>query len=294
MTARPYGIAPPVFAAPDGTRLGPVTLQVSSLERSISYYEQVIGLRARAASAGAATLTAVDDDRPLLVLDRGPLVRPARPGAFGLYHFAILVPDRATLGRFAAHARASAVRLAMADHLVSEALYLSDPDGLGIEVYADRPRETWRWQDRELEMSTDPLNAAALMTASGGQPFAGMPRGTTIGHVHLHVGSLAQAEAFYHRALGLEKTVWRYPGALFLAAGGYHHHLGTNVWSHGPAARDDEARLLEWTLVVPQAGDVVAAAGSLRQAGYRAVDVTDGIVTEDPWGTALRVVAATR
>jgi catechol 2,3-dioxygenase len=131
----------------------------------------------------------------------------------------------------------------MADHLVSEALYLSDPDGLGIEVYADRPRHTWRHHERQLAMASDPLDVPSLIAAAGGAVWDGAPPGTTMGHVHLHVGSLADAEAFYHRALGLDKTVWNYPGALFLAAGGYHHHLGTNTWSPGPGPSADRAQL---------------------------------------------------
>ena len=156
-------------------------------------------------------------------------VTQARRGAFGLYHFAILVPDRAAIGRFAAHLSSLGISVGMADHRVSESLYLSDPDGLGIEVYADRPRRTWQSHDRELAMATDPLDITSVIAAGGGEKWDGAPPGTTMGHVHLHVGSLEGAEAFYHGALGFNKTVWSYPGALFLAAGGYHHHLGTNT-----------------------------------------------------------------
>ena len=140
----------------------------------------------------------------------------------------------------------------MADHAVSEALYLTDPDGLGIEVYADRPRASWTYRGDELVMTTEPLDIGGLITAGEGSDWGGAPDGTTMGHVHLHVGDLARAEAFYHRALGFDKTVWSYPGALFFSAGGYHHHLGTNIWSPGPSARADEAKLLEWELVVPE------------------------------------------
>jgi catechol 2,3-dioxygenase len=125
---------------------------------------------------------------------------------------------------------------------VSEALYLWDPDGLGIEVYADRPRSAWRQRDRELVMTTDPLDISSVIDAGGSQPWEGMPSGTKIGHVHLRVGNLDEGERFYHAALGLDKTVWTYPGALFMAACGYHHHLGTNTWSSGPRAKDDEER----------------------------------------------------
>jgi len=177
----------------------------------------------------------------------------------------------------------------MADHLVSEALYLSDPDGLGIEIYADRPRETWQHRDRELAMTTDPLDITTVMAAGHGETWDGAPMGTTMGHVHLHVGNLHDAEAFYHRALGFDKTVWSYPGALFLSAGGYHHHLGTNSWSPGPAPSSAQARLLEWVLAVPSPDDVVRAARSARDAGY-AVDDTEMVSRlADPWGTTVHL-----
>jgi catechol 2,3-dioxygenase len=180
----------------------------------------------------------------------------------------------------------------MSDHLVSEAFYLTDPDGLGIEVYADRPRDSWKHDGRELAMATDPLNVRSVIAAGGGVEWNGMPEGTTMGHIHLHVGDLPAAEAFYHAALGFDKMVWSYPGALFLAAGGYHHHLGTNTWSRGPSAGPDQARLLEWELVVGDPGAAAAAARSLQAAGFDARDTGSGWVAADPWGTAVRVVAA--
>jgi catechol 2,3-dioxygenase len=289
--SRPYGIAPPGFRLPEESHVGAVRLQVSDLARALDYYRQVIGLRVLDTSG--ARLGAPGDDRPLVRLESRAGVTPARRGAFGLYHFAILLPDRPALGRFASHLSALGVRAGMADHLVSEALYLWDPDGLGIEVYADRPRDGWRHRDRELVMATDPLRLDEVVAAGGGRPWEGMPPGTTIGHVHLHVGSLAEAEAFYHGALGFDRMVWSYPGALFLAAGGYHHHLGTNVWSRGPRASETEARLLDWEVVVPDAHAAVAAAESLRAAGYTAEEVADGWTTVDPWGTRLRLVAET-
>jgi catechol 2,3-dioxygenase len=145
---------------------------------------------------------------------------------------------------------------------------------------------------RELAMATEPLDVGGVIAAGGGVEWTGMPAGTTMGHIHLHVGDLAAAEAFYHAALGFDKMAWSYPGALFLAAGGYHHHLGTNTWSRGPSASPDQARLLAWELVVPAAGDAAAAARSLRTAGFGADDTGSGWVSADPWGTALRVVAA--
>ena len=289
---RPYGVAPPHFRLPDASVLGPVHLLVSNLARSLEFYQRVIGMRADQIGDDRALLTAHGDTRPLVMLRTRPGVTRARRGAFGLYHFAILLPDRPALGRFAAHLAAQNIRVGMADHLVSEALYLSDPDELGIEVYADRPRETWQYRDGELAMTTDHLDINDVIAASRGTTWNGVPKGTAIGHVHLHVGDLRAADAFYHRALGFDKTVWSYPGALFLSAGGYHHHLGTNVWSAEPASRADEARLIEWELVVPSPEDAAAAARSLHAAGFNIEETGDGITAADPWGTRLRVRAS--
>jgi catechol 2,3-dioxygenase len=288
----PYGVAPPAFRLPGASHVGAVRLQVVDLQRSLSYYEQMLGLRARDVTSTSVVLSVDGDERPLVTLHTKRGVTPARRGALGLYHFAILLPARSDLGRFASHLAFAGVRPGMADHLVSESLYLWDPDGLGIEVYADRPRDGWRLHNRELEMTTDPLDIQSVVAAGRGEAWTSAPNGTAMGHIHLHVGSLEQSEAFYHRALGFDKTVWSYPGALFMAAGGYHHHVGTNTWSQGPAASVDEARLLEWELVLPSETDVEAVARSLRDAGYGAERREKGMVVADPWGTRVHVRAA--
>lgn len=293
MNQPPYGLQPPGPRLPAGTRLGPVTLQVSDLGRSTAFYEEVLGLRAERDGASAARLRAVDG-RVLVVLESRSGVTPAAPRAsLGLFHFAILLPTRDDLGRFLRHLARSGVRPGMADHLVSEALYLSDPDGLGIEVYADRPRAEWRQQGRELAMTTDPLDVRGVMASGGDMEWIGMPAGSVMGHVHLHVGDLDEAAAFYHAALGLDKVVWSYPGALFMSAGGYHHHLGTNTWVRGAAPGDDQARLLSWNLIVPGAEDASAAAASLAAAGYGVREDADAFMAADPWGAALRIAGDT-
>jgi catechol 2,3-dioxygenase len=281
-----YGMAPEGFRLPDRTRVGRVHLQVGDLQRSIDFYEQVIGLQMVSRGEETAALAPRGGDRPLVHLQvkRGILPAPQR-GAHGLYHFAILLPERADLGRFVEHLAAKGVRHAAADHLVSEALYLSDPDGLGIEVYSDRPLQTWQHSGRELAMTTEPLDLAALSAAGGGRAWVGAPAGTTIGHLHLHVGDLGEARRFYQGALGFDVTVWSYPGALFFSAGGYHHHLGTNTWGAGVDATDAHARLLDWELLVPDAAD--EAAKSVLSAGYRASRGDAGWLAADPWGTRV-------
>ncbi|HEY8175705.1 MAG TPA: VOC family protein [Gemmatimonadaceae bacterium] len=286
-----YGVAAPNYRLPAATHIGRVKLQVSDLDRSLEYYQRVLGLRVLESSGNRATLGAQKGDTPLVELRerKGARTVPRR-GLLGLYHFAILLPDRASLGRFLRHLSQLGAHAGMSDHFVSEAVYLQDPDNLGIEVYADRPRSEWRQEQGQLSMATIPLDVPSVIAAAGDEEWTGAPGGTTIGHVHLHVGDIGLAEAFYHTALGLDKVVWSYPGALFLSAGGYHHHLGTNTWARGaPSASDDDARLLEWELVVPSESDVAAAATSLEGASHQVTRDAAGAVVKDPWGTQLRI-----
>lgn len=294
-----YGEPPRGYRLPATTRLGRVQLQVADLARSLAFYEGVLGMCTRAGMAGDATLGAQPDAQgnpgpPLIELVERPGARamPGR-GRLGLYHLAILLPDRPALGRFVRHLADIGVRAGAGDHLVSEAFYLHDPDGLGIEVYADRPRATWQRVGRELMMAADPVDVPDLLRAAGDLPWTGLPAGTIIGHVHLHVGNLAQAAAFFGEGLGFDRTVWHYPGALFFAAGGYHHHVGTNTWAgtnaQPPGA--DDARLLAWTVELPDAAAVQNTAASLARSGAPAEPDADGaLVASDPWGTRVRLV----
>jgi catechol 2,3-dioxygenase len=293
-----YGESPRDYRLPDGARIARVRLQIADLSRSLSYYERILGMAVIERHPTAAVL-GTGDGVALVELEQRAGARPApRRGRLGLYHFAVLLPHRAALGQFLHHLAATNERFGTADHLVSESLYLQDPDNLGIEVYADRPRETWRRVGRELMMATDPLDLDGLQGAAGGVAWGGMPAGTVIGHVHLHVGDLATASAYYSDALGLDRTVWSYPGALFLAAGGYHHTLGTNIWSgqDATAPPPDEAQLLEWTMELPDASELDALTRSLTEAGYVADrDPSDrsALRTRDPWGTQIGIHLAT-
>jgi catechol 2,3-dioxygenase len=286
-----FTVAPPGYQLPADLRLGPVRLQIADRERSIAYYERVIGLRVLERTVSAAILGPHDDDTPLVDLrERAGATPVPRRGRLGLYHFAILLPDRAALGRFVAHLSSIHEHAGMSDHLVSEAIYLTDPDGLGIEVYADRPRSSWRIEGRSIAIATLPLDAQDLVRAGGGEPWKGAPKGTRVGHMHLHVSDLDKAAAFYHAGLGFDKVVLGLPGALFFSAGGYHHHLGTNTWAAGAArAMEGDARLLQWSIELPSQEDVDNAARSLAVTGYEVVRVRGDPVAADPWGTDVRI-----
>ncbi|MGB7212399.1 MAG: VOC family protein [Gemmatimonadales bacterium] len=288
-----YGLPPAGPRLPEGLRLGPVRLQVADLERSLSYYQRTLGLRILRQTTTGAELGPHGAEHVLVELVERPGARAVpRRGRLGLFHYAILLPDRPSLGRFITHLSDIDAHAGAANHLVSESLYLQDPDNLGIEVYADRPRDTWRRIGRELMMATDPLDFEGVAAAAGGTRWTGMPAGTTMGHVHLHVGDLTRAAEFYSEILGFDRTVWEYPGALFLSAGGYHHHLGTNTWAGNAATAptQDEAQLLEWTIELPEAGDVNDVAARLSQQGHTVERTVDGsALAHDPWGTPLRL-----
>lgn len=279
---------------PEEAHAGAVHLQVSDLHRSLDYYQRVLGLHVLERGADRASLGVVGAVPLVHVVERkGVSPVPAR-GRFGLYHFAVLLPERVALGRCAAHLFRLGLRPGMADHAVSEALYLHDPDGLGIEIYVDRPRSAWTYRNGEVVMTTDPLDIADLLAVGQDGAWTGAPEGTTIGHVHLHVGELSSAERFYRRALGFDIAVSSYPGALFFSAGGYHHHLATNVWSPGPSANDSEAKLLEWELVVPERRHADAVAERLRAGGHGVDETPDGLRASDAWGIQVLVKTGER
>jgi catechol 2,3-dioxygenase len=283
---------PPGYRLPAGLKLGPVRLEIADLARSIGYYESVIGLRVLDRSGNNASLGTFGEDKILVELNE---VRGAREHPYnrrlGLYHFAILLPSRGDLGRFVAHLAHINAYAGQADHFVSEAFYLRDPDGLGIEVYRDRPRSEWPVVNGKLEMGLDPVDMDSLLASTEGKKWEGAPAGTVIGHVHLHVGDLTEGEKFFHRALGFDTTA-SLPSALFLSAGGYHHHLGTNGWAgQGPQPKEGDARLLEWIIDLPEQSGVDAAAKSVRGAGYATTSDGADVLITDPWNTRFRIRA---
>jgi catechol 2,3-dioxygenase len=280
---------------PENLRLGPVRLEIADLARSVSYYTKVIGLRVLQQSATRATLGAHGEEAPLVELNEVPGAKEHPYNRrLGLYHFAILLPTRGDLARFVSHLSHINAYAGQADHFVSEAFYLRDPDGLGIEVYADRPRSEWPVVNGKLEMGLDPIDMNSLLAAAEGTKWNGTPAGTVIGHVHLHVGDLDEGEKFYHRAVGLDLTA-SLPSALFLSAGGYHHHLGANTWAGtGPTPKQGDARLLEWTMMFPDISSTDAAAKSIGDAGYPVVREGSEYLVTDPWGTGFRIRAGVK
>ena len=277
------------------TRMGAVHLTVSQLERSLDYWQGQIGLRVHERGGRRATLGTGGED--LVVLHEEAGARPVR-GHTGLFHLALLLPERTDLARWLTHAAEDRVPLSgMSDHYVSEALYLSDPDGHGIEIYADRPRSEWQWDGDRLEMGTIALDIDALVGTIADAPpqdFTGMAPGTTMGHVHLHVRDVDEADAFYRDALGFDVTAHYGDMATFLAAGGYHHHLGANVWAgHGATPPPPgSAALRHATIVLPDVAEVDRVAGWVADAGGEPQPHDDGVLIRDPSQNALLLVSA--
>jgi catechol 2,3-dioxygenase len=256
---------------PPDTRMGAVHLTVADLDRSLAYYESQIGLRVHARDAGRAQLGTGGED--LLVLTEEPGARPA-DGYSGLFHFALLVPERVELARWLAHAVRDRVALSgLSDHFVSEAIYLRDPDHHGIEIYADRPRELWEGQvDRLTTLPLDTNDLLATLEDPAAEPFDGLAGGTVMGHVHLCVSDVAQSVSYYRDLVGFGLMVQLGDQAAFLSAGGYHHHLGGNTWQSAgrPYAPEGHARLTQMTIVLPD--DASRAAVAERVGGVEVRD----------------------
>jgi catechol 2,3-dioxygenase len=275
---------------PDAS-IGAVRLTVSDLARSQSFYERAIGLQASELEDGTIALR-VSGESPLIEL-RGDSAAPALDRrATGLYHQAILVPSRLDLAL--ALARLADARWPLdgaSDHLVSEALYLSDPDGNGIEIYRDRPREQWRRSGDQLAMATLPLDIdnliGELSAAHGPQPLA--PAGTRIGHVHLQVADLEDAESFYHAVLGFDVVVRGYPGALFVSAGGYHHHIGLNTWHSAGASPPPPGSvgLRSFDVLLRAQPELDEVLARVREAGIGIEPTPAGALVRDPSGNGV-------
>jgi catechol 2,3-dioxygenase len=275
---------------PPDTAIGKVRLRVADIDDLAAFYERVIGLRA-VERDGELVRLGPEGGEPLIELVPAPGA-PAPPSfSTGLFHLAVLVPDGAELARSLRRVAEAGWRLTGAsDHLVSEALYLQDPEGNGIEIYRDRPREQWNHDNGELRMATLPLDLQSILDEleSSEQDPNGMAPGTKIGHVHLRVADIPAAEGFYNGRLGLDVMVRSYPGALFLAAGGYHHHLGLNTWQSAGAPPPPEGALGldRYELVLPDDGAVDAAAERLGESGDPE-RLEEGVLATDPSGNRV-------
>lgn len=282
----------PTFANRTPMRVGMVTLRVRDLDKVADYYRDAIGLTVMTRTATGALLGS--GGVPLLDLQRREGAAREARNAAGLYHTAFLMPTRKDLARWLVHAAANKIPLTgFADHLVSESVYLDDPEGNGIEVYADRAPELWKWDSGTVTMATDPLDIDGLLALADTRTtdYAKAPDGFRIGHMHLRVGDLEQANLFYGGVIGFDPTRKR-SGAAFLSSGRYHHHLGINVWqSSGAGARDEAATGLAWfSLEIATQEILQAQEQRLRQAGVPTVAITNGLETADPWGTKVRLI----
>ena len=286
--------APPVVEISPLTSLGAVQLTVSDLERAVDYYRTTIGLDALDGGRGRALLGS--GGRELLVLVEQPGARSSS-GHTGLYHLALLVPQRVDLARWLAHATRDRVPLVgLSDHFVSEALYLSDPDGHGIEIYWDRPREHWEGQVGA-RMTTQPLDVAGLfgeLADPASEPFDELPSGTVMGHVHLKVAAITDTIAFYRDVLGFGLVAQLGPQAAFLSAGGYHHHIGANTWESAGAAPPPAgtAALRHVTIVLPTEPERAEVRRRVEDAGQAPVESAAGPIVSDPSGNALLLAVA--
>jgi len=273
---------------PPDTSLGPVTLRVADTGRSARFYRDVLGFQEAPGTAGLVALGA--GGPPVILLMQVPGARAVRRFS-GLFHVAILVPTRGALGQALRRLADAQIGIGQADHRVSEALYLADPDGNGLEVYHDRPRSQWRWSNGAVEMATEPLDLESLLQEGDRDPAPTgvLPAGTKIGHVHLQVADVEQAVSFYHGAVGFDLTA-RWQGAAFLSAGGYHHHLGLNSWASrgAPPAPEGSTGIQSLVVRLPGHEDLAGMARRLEEAGAP-VHREDGMVrARDPWNVEIQ------
>lgn len=280
------------------TTVGLLSLSVGDLARSLTFYTEAIGFEVLQRDDAGAALGAAG--MPLLLLAEQPGARPwprERTSFAGLYHFAILMPTRADLGRWLRHWLSLGFPSpGQGDHLVSEALYLEDPDGHGIEVYRDRPRDAWPRVNGEIQMASDPVDIRGVIAEGdrAGAPWTGLPAGTRIGHIHLQVGDIPQASTFYHDVLGFD-IVARMPSALFISAGGYHHHIGMNTWHSrgaGPAPAGT-ASLRFFAVDLPTVEALQAVLMRIEAARLPYTRSGTVIAIRDPWQTTVLLQVGT-
>lgn len=290
----PNPSASPTFASRAPIHIGTVGLKVRHLDGMTTFYRELLGLTVLEKTASRARLGV--GDVTIVDLEHDPAAIPDDEREAGLYHTAFLQPTRVDLARWLIRiARHRVVLTGASDHSVSEAIYLDDPEGNGIEVYRDRPREDWIWNDGELKMSTDPLDIDDLLRAGADAPdYETAPGGLRIGHMHLRVGNTDEAGKFYSGILGLDMMRRLRVGAIFMSSGGYHHHLGSNVWHSRGAGRRNDARagLSYFSFEIADPGNLAAIRKRFADAGVGSQDKGGGFEIRDPWGTRVRFVQA--
>ncbi len=275
---------------PDAAQIGYAHLRVRHLPTSLAFYADSVGLHELKREGDTAYLSA-DGKTIHLKLTESPNAPPKPPRSTGLYHVAIRLPTRVDLANLFRRLVMREVPFqGFSDHLVSEALYLPDPDNNGIELYRDKPRSEWQYgaEGMRVRMDTLPLNVEALLDEADDRRWTGIAPETDIGHMHLHVSDLAKAEAFYSDLAGFDVIVRGYPGALFVAAGGYHHHIGLNIWAGKLPPPEGAIGLLEYSVIVPEDAGFAALSDRLQAAGS-VVETGEGfIVARDQDGNAVR------
>ncbi|MGG1676965.1 VOC family protein [Neobacillus sp. NRS-1170] len=269
--------------------VGEVNIKIKNLDYALHFYQNILGFQVLEKTDRKAVLT-TDGKTPLVTLEQPADVIPKTGRTSGLYHFAILLPTRSDLSVFLRHLLQTGYPLGAADHYVSEALYLNDPDGNGIEVYRDRPSSEWTWNNGFVSMATEELDGEGILAESNAE-WKGLPAGTLMGHIHLHVGDLQKAEEFYTKGLGF-KTVSHYPQAAFLSTGGYHHHIAINTWQGvGVETPPKNSVGLNWyTLVFPDEYTREGIINQLKHIGAQITKEADYYVTSDPSGNQIRLV----
>ncbi|MFN7251542.1 MAG: VOC family protein [Anaerobacillus sp.] len=272
------------------TYISQVNLKVQNIERSIIFYKEVIGFKVLEQSERTAKLTA-DGKSVLLSIEQPDDVVPRQGRTTGLYHFALLLPTRSDLAKIVLHFEKIGVQLGSSDHLVSEALYLSDPDGNGIEIYVDRDPSEWNWNNGEVEMTVDPLNFSDLLSYGKLQSWKGLPAETVIGHIHLHVSELKRTEEFYIKGLGFEVVNRFGTQALFISDGKYHHHIGLNTWNGvgAPTPPPNSVGLQLFTLMLSSEEKKNKIIAQLKAVGASVTEENGSIVTTDPSGNRIRL-----
>lgn len=277
---------------PNETRVSHLTLATGDVEQLTEFYTQTLGLMVQGREADAVYLGGPDGAAFLTLASvRGAQGQP--PFTTGLYHFALLLPSRAALGQMLRHLVEVGASLSGAsDHRVSEALYLNDPDGNGVELTRDRPRAEWPWQDGQVGMTVDPLDLRGLLADASAAQWTGVPPGTRLGHVHLRVRDLDATARFYEHVLGFGVTA-RYKGALFVSAGGYHHHFGLNTWESkgAPAPPPNAEGLRSVTILLPDGAGLETLAGRLRESGWFFTEDEGTLTVRDPSENVLRLTA---